>query len=49
MDFQFVIPHNSLELLDSDGNKYYVKQVYEARELPEMLKGSLDSLGCFLI
>lgn len=42
MDFQFVIPRNSLELLDSDGNKYYVKQVYDARELPEMLKGSLS-------
>lgn len=39
MDFQFVIPHNSGDLLDSDGNKYYVKQVYEARDLPEMLKG----------
>lgn len=41
MDFQFVIPRNSVELLDSDGNKYFVKQVYDARDLPEMLKGSL--------
>lgn len=39
MDFQFIIPHDSAELLNSHGNNYFVKQVHNARELPDLLKG----------
>lgn len=39
MDFKFEIPANSLELLNSDGNKYFVKQIHDVNELPGRLKG----------
>lgn len=44
MDFQFVIPHNSAELLNSTGNNYLVKQVHNAREIPDLLKGLSHSI-----
>lgn len=39
MDFQFIIPRNNDELLDSHGNNYFVKQVYNANEINYHLKG----------
>lgn len=40
MDFQFVIPQGSADLQNSHGNNYFVKQVYNARELADLLKGT---------
>lgn len=39
MDFQFVIPQDSGELLNSDGNNYFVKRVHNARDLKDLLNG----------
>lgn len=42
MDFQFIIPHTNSELLNTNGNNYFVKKVYDASDLPELFKGSLN-------
>lgn len=39
MDFQFIIPRNNEELLNSHGNNYFVKQVYNPNEINYHLKG----------
>lgn len=39
MDFQFIIPTTNAELQNSNRNNYYVKQVYDAKELNNLLRG----------
>lgn len=40
MDFTFVLPRNNKDLLeDGDCTQYYVKQQYNANEIPNQLKG----------
>lgn len=38
MNFQFVIPCSNSDLLNSEGDNYYVKHVYSANEIPDQLK-----------
>lgn len=40
MDFQFELPRNNKELLNSDGNNYFVKQIYHVNEIPNQLRGN---------
>lgn len=49
MDFQFIIPHTNSELLNTNGNNYFVKKVYDASDLPELFKGSLNIDACYEI
>lgn len=45
MDFTFVLPRNNKELLeDGDCSSYFVKQVYNANEVPTQLRG--NSIKC---
>lgn len=39
MDFQFVLPGANADLLNSDGNNYFVKQVYNPNEIGQHIKG----------
>lgn len=41
MEFQFVIPSSNNDLLETDGNNYFVKRVFDPNEIPELLKGDL--------
>lgn len=41
MDFSFAIPRQHKDLLDGGGRSYFVKHVYTANEIPQMLKGKL--------
>lgn len=47
MDFQFVIPSTNSDLLNSNGNNYFVKQVYDAKEIPDRFKGMYCLLFIF--
>lgn len=49
MDFQFIIPHTNSELLNTNGNNYFVKKVYDAADLSELFKGSLNLDACYEI
>lgn len=40
MEFQFVIPTSNNDLLETDGNNYFVKRVFNSNEIPDLLKGS---------
>lgn len=43
MDFQFEIPRNNKELLgNANGSNYFVVQVYNAAELPTLIRGNYD-------
>ena len=44
MDFSFSIPCTNEDLLNTCGDKYYVKQVYDCREIPDQLKSMLKFL-----
>lgn len=39
MEFNFVLPTNSQQLLNSERNEYYVRRIYGADEIPAQLKG----------
>lgn len=39
MEFQFVIPSSNNDLLETDGNNYFVKRVFDSNEIPDLLKG----------
>ncbi len=39
MDFCFEIPIVISDLLNSNGNNYFVKNVYDANDLTDLLKG----------
>lgn len=39
MEFQFVIPSSNDDLLETDGNNYFVKKVFNSNEIPDLLKG----------
>lgn len=39
MDFCFEIPTVNSDLLNSNGNNYFVKNVYDANDLTDLLKG----------
>lgn len=39
ISFSFVIPRTNSDLLNSDGNKYFVKQVYNSSEIQGHLRG----------
>ncbi|XP_055905047.1 condensin complex subunit 1 [Eupeodes corollae] len=38
MNFQFVIPCSNSELLNSEGDNYYVKHVYSPNDIPDQLR-----------
>uniref|UniRef100_A0A1A9WR38 Condensin complex subunit 1 n=1 Tax=Glossina brevipalpis TaxID=37001 RepID=A0A1A9WR38_9MUSC len=38
MDFQFNLPSNNTDLLNSSGDSYYVKHLYSSSEVPDKLK-----------
>lgn len=38
-DFTFILPTVNSDLLNSSGDNYYVKNVYQTRVLSEKLKG----------
>lgn len=41
MEFQFVIPSSNNDLLEADGNNYFVKRVFDPNEIPDLLIGNL--------
>lgn len=46
MEFQFNLPENNKDLLNSSGDSYYVKHLYTPDEIPEKLRSK--NLNCFL-
>lgn len=38
-DFQFVLPLNASDLINSSGDQYYVKEIFGAQEIPVKLQG----------
>lgn len=40
MDFQFNLPSDNHDLLNSSSDHYYVKHLYNENEIPEKLQGN---------
>lgn len=49
MDFSFHIPRQNKDLLDGDGNSFFVKNVYTPNEITSLLKSKtffVDNFFC---
>jgi len=38
-DFQFVLPLNASDLINSSGDQYYVKEIFGSADIPPKLQG----------